>query len=751
MREIPRQKLPFNEKDPNTSEGYNWCKNNIQARLEMSDFTGSQSHHKQYLKRLYDFYNGNIENNEYAYVTQPYGSTRQNYPARIRTYPIIKPIIDTLLGEKAKRPLNYQVIATNSDTVDMKEDMKHQEIKKNLYQQFLLELSRQGVPIEDLDEEPPPPEQVVEAFERNYRDQRAVTGQQILNYIERQQELHDKFQLAWFHFLVSGEVYTYRYVEAGETVYEILNPLDVDYDKDVETTFVEDADWAVVRRLLTPSSVIDKYYETLDDDQVHRIENPRNDLDPTYLYHYHSERSSYPDYRRKSVEEAQVFWKSRKKIGIVSWWDEELGLLEKEVDENYQLMEDETVEWLWVNEIWEGTRLDGDIFVNMRPLVHQRRNVDNLSICKLPINGRRYSDVNSENISLVSIGIPYQLMYDIYNYRLENAIARSKDFIAQFDINLIPSDMSMETFMYYTEATGIAWVDYNKEGVQLNPQHQTVLDLSVKTVQYYIELLQHIIMEWERVSGVNRQRQGKIQQYEGAGVTQAAIEQSSNITEDYHRKFSQLEKRDLWALLDYSKDAYVTGKKTSYVLDDASVATLEVDGMQHMQTEYGIFVSDSTKENEKLEYIRSLSEALVQNGAPLSTIIDVIDANSTTTMKDKVKKAERSIQELQQAQQQAERQQKDRELQDKQMERRHESEQNELDRQKDVQVALIRSGSTADVQQHREFREEMKDRSTEQLEQQKLQEEQRKNQKEEELREKEIEAQKEQKKMKYDS
>ena len=129
------------------------------------------------------------------------------------------------------------------------------------------------------------------------------------------------------------------------------------------------------------------------------------------------------------------------------------------------------------------------MYIKIHPSVNQRTSLDNNSTCKLPINGRRYSDVNSTNISLVKLGIPYQLNYNIYKYRLELAIARSKDIIAQFDINMIPKKWDMDKFMYYVEGSGIAWVDYNKEGIQLNHQHQSVLDMSIKTIEQYISLL----------------------------------------------------------------------------------------------------------------------------------------------------------------------------------------------------------------------------------------------------------------------
>ena len=115
---------------------------------------------------------------------------------------------------------------------------------------------------------------------------------------------------------------------------------------------------------------------------------------------------------------------------------------------------------------------------------------------------------------------------------MELAIARSKDIIAQFDINMIPKKWDMDKFMYFVEGTGIAWVDYNKEGINLSPQHQSVLDMSIKTIAQYLQLLESIQLEWEKISGVNRQRQGGIGPYEGKAASQQAIVQSSHITED---------------------------------------------------------------------------------------------------------------------------------------------------------------------------------------------------------------------------
>ena len=235
--------------------------------------------------------------------------------------------------------------------------------------------------------------------------------------------------------------------------------------------------------------------------------------------------------------------------------DPETNMIEElEVEDGFRMPRElkeqgAKLDWKWVNEVWEGTRVDGRFYININPISHQRLSLDNPSKCKLPINGRRYSDINSSNISLVKLGIPYQLNYNIYKYRLELSIAKSKDMIAQFDINMIPKKWDMDKFMYYVEGTGIAWVDYNKEGIQLNPQHQSVLDMSIKTIQQYVTLLESILQEWEKISGVSRQRQGEIGAYEGKASSQQAILQSSHITEDLFRKFERMEQRDFSSII----------------------------------------------------------------------------------------------------------------------------------------------------------------------------------------------------------
>ena len=682
---IPRQRIPLSQKSKK------WREDCVEAYINLSKFGVSER--RSYLKSLYDYYNGVIDEQDYRYVLKPYGKTRNNFPSKLRNYPIIKPIIDLLLGEKAKRPLNYTVTVKNSDSASIKQEEKNKkllELASQLFMQQIRPEEMQG------DQAPQPPKQLMEEFERSYVDRRALKGQAALNYIMQNEEMKHKFQKGFFHYLVAGEVYSHKGVIRNEPFYHVLNPLDIDYDKDPDLEFVEDGDWAMVRKYAHASTIIDTFGEYLTDEQILELENPQQASADSYLlYRAEATGSDENIYRNRLVECITVYWKSRKRIGFLQYPDPLTGVVEEMiVEEGFRLPREmreggATVRYEWVNEVWEGTRIDGRFFININPLSNQRTSLDNPSRCKLPINGRKYSDINSDNISLVSLGIPYQLNYNIFKYRMELAIARSKDIIAQFDINMIPKKWDMDKFMYFVEGTGIAWVDYNKEGIQLSPQHQSVLDMSIKTIDQYLALLDSIMQEWEKISGVNRQRQGGIGPYEGKAASQQAIVQSSHITEDLFRKYARFEQRELQGLMDYSKEAWVNGKKGMYVMPDNTVETLDIESLEHMESEYGVFVSDAGRDQDKLEQARALSQAMVQNGVPASAVLDMFDTENFIGLKDKIQKAEAAQKELERAQQEAQQKMQEQQMQMQQQQLEQERLEKDKDRQVEIEKALI--------------------------------------------------------------
>ena len=721
---IPNQALPIKEKTTA------WKQQTVDGYLKRSNFGMGPRDHKRELIKLYDYYNGVTYDEDYQYILKPYGGKeRVNFPAELRTYPLIKPAVDLLIGEKLKRPFNFSCIVTNPDVVTIKEEAKKQAVLENMYQWFVNRLNESGTDTGiESDPEVELPEHVEKIFERNWKDHRAIIAQNALRYLVPYLHWHEKHQTGFFDFLVSGYVFSHRGIWNNDPFYEMLNPIEVDYDKDPDVDFVEDGSWATIRQMASRASVVDRFHQHLTEAEIERLQNPRNSY-KNETYWYSREDNTFYDEWDEYTEVCTVYWKSLKKVGFRLYIDEFGEELEDVVDEDYKLnpQTDIDVQWNWINEVWQGYRIDGDIYVDIRPHDVPRAGLDNPSKTKLPINGRSYSNRNSKNISFVLLGIPYQVSYDIFKYRLESAISRSKDILAVFDINMVPTNWTMDKFMAIVEATGIAWVDYAKEGAQFNPQHQAVIDLSIKTVEQYLSLLRYIKEEWETISGVTRQRMGEMSQYEGKATSEQSIIQSSHITEDIFRKYSYFEERDLQAVLDYSQPAWINGKKSMYILPDGTPQYLDIDE-DFALAEIGVFVLDSSKEVEKFNQIRSLGAVALEQGTQLSTVASMIDSDSFIELKEKIKEAEALREQAEQAQQEFEAEMVEREQQSKQEERDHEKELKLMELNNKIELELIKQAekSTDDEGWKKEL-EERKVALEEQMEPRKQSETERAN------------------------
>lgn len=735
---IPRQTLPESEK---TST---WRESTVEAYIDQANFKLGSNSYRQWLLKLYDYYNGKVDSSDYSYVLEPYGKKRDNFPAELRNFNILKPSIDLLIGEKAKRPFNWNIIISSPDVLTVKEHVKNETVKENLYQWFVNKLNDAGFQTGMESEEIELPQQIEQIFERNWKDNRAIMAQKTLNYLIPYLDWYNKTQIGWKDFLVSGYAFTHRGVYNNEPFYNILNPLDVDYDKDPNTFFVEDGNWAVIRELSSRNSVVDKFYKHLSEEDIQRLENPRNTNRDVFFW-YNQDEQIFHDEWDSYTEVVTVYWKSFKQIAVRTYIDEFEEEHEEIMDEDYEFNPETDINltYEWINEVWQGFRIDGDIYIDIRPLDHQRSSIDNPSKCKLPVNGRAYSDRNSSNISLLELGIPYQLSYNIFKYRLENAIAKSKDILALIDISLIPEGWTMDKFMFMVEATGIAWVDYQKEGVQFNPQHQSVMDMSIKTIGQYVELLRFIKEEWEYLSGITRQRMGEMSQYEGKATSQQAIVQSSHITEDYFRKYAALEERDLQCIIDYSQLAWINGKKAAYIMSDGTQQYLDIDPDSWVHAEIGIFVKDASVEQEKLNQLKALGQSAMQNGVPMSIIGEIIESDNFVEVKDKIKKAERSMQEMEEQAQKLEQQMLEQQQQMEQQKLDREDRNKELDRQNNLEVEIIKQETAEEIDElWKQELERRKQQHEEVIETREQRETERSNRAQERLKEKEIQVKK---------
>lgn len=695
---FPKQKLTTAQKTKT------WAKESVDSLIARS--TSNWNNRKKRIMRLLDMYYGAIQDEDYMHLLQPYGKEREHWPFKIKNYPIVSTKVDRLLSEYRKRANKFQVICTNSDASSLKQEELNSLINKSFEQKFINRMNELGINTQVPSQEVQMPHVISDLFEASYKDKRAIRGQRALNYIWQNCELDRKHAKGFQWWLITGEAYSKRDVCYNDVEQTLCSPLQIDYDKDPNIDFVEDGSWVVYRDYCTVSSIIDKYHKELKPADIDKLEN--GDLATKDALDYSSWMANNPYMAsiQAPFSSAEVYipvthvtWKSFKKVGIVTYVDEFGDIQQEYVDDTYVPGDksEESIEWEWISEWWESTKIGSDIYILTRPVPVQRDYFGNISKNKCPYNGRAFNNLNYKPMSLVERGYTYQTDYNEARYRLNSSIAKAKDVMALLNLDLIPKKWGndIDKWLEYGEKSGILFVDYSKEGLKLNAQHQNILDLTNKSIQNYIETCRFIRDEWDSVSGISRQMEGNITQQDEVGTTNQAILQSSLIVEEYFAEYAELVERDLQALLDLSKIAWVGSKKSIYITGDLDEGMFEIDGDEHAESEYGVFVLDSMKYNTKLELIRQQVQHFIQNGTKASVIADMIDSDNISIIKMKMKAAEKAEEDLNRAMEEYKAQQA-KELQaqaeaheNKLLDRAEMSKQ--LDRENKLQVAEINS------------------------------------------------------------
>lgn len=621
------------------------------------------------IRIFYSAYNNQLPDSYFRYVINPLNSSNQDYtnwPARLRPYTIIRPNVDLLEGEYERRPFAFTVKVHNADAVNVLQDKQYQAILQTLQQQFINALNERGHDTGQPTQETEPPEKIKELMASNYRDQRAMMGEAALDIIIDRQHLEEKFRKMLHDWLIAGECYSFKGMRGEKMVYEVVSPLDMDYDKAPDVDYIEDGQWAVRRMYMTSSDVNDFFYEELKADEIDIIEDENGHMTLRGVgTGMQAMVRDDRDLRRSKVVVFHVTWKYMMKVGILTYINDMGETEQMEVPEQYKVDKQagESVEWYWVNQVWEGYRLSDNMYFGMRPLPSQRNTVNNLSECKLPYNGRRFSDRHAQNVSIVEMGLAYETLHRILHFNLEKTIAKSKGKIILLDKNVIPrkDGWDEEKFFYWAEANGFALIDRNQPGVDKTFNQYTVLDLGLyQHITSIIEIMEYIKKEWDELLGITRQRKGDVKSSDTARGTQAAIGQSAVISERIFSKFEEFVRAELQGLLDVSKLAWVDGFQALHQGDDLRSSILQIDPSQYVETDYGVDISRSARDLQNLEMVRQQVQSFAQNGSTPSTIIDVVQAQSLSKLRSILKEAERASIEANQKAQMAEQEHEER-------------------------------------------------------------------------------------------
>jgi hypothetical protein len=670
----PQQRLSTKKKLGKGKFGKAWRESNVDYYASKNSVLGSL---KYEFEEMYKMAAGYINDDDYTYMLDPYNtnSTRKIH-AELRNYDIVSPILQMLMGEKSNRKSDPIVVAINSDITTIQEQKLKELVTGELQQMFINTLNTfadSGIVSRDIKGY----EQIQTEVD-SIKDDKAITGQHALNYIVEEKEIKRKLRKGFYDMICTGYVFSYKDIRYKNLIYDTYTPTDCGYTCSQDTEFIEDGEAAWVRRYMTVSDILDEFYDELTKEELERLEKFEdtgyNTTDYTSteaadLINSMTKNGLFRNIKwdTKSTKNDQhevvyVNWKSKVKIGLLKGVDAFGNEYEEIVEEDFPVRPDETIEWFWVNQTWEGTRIGDDIYKRIRPISFQRGTLDNPSACKLLINGRNVLSRHFFTKSIVKKLQPFQKRYNAVHWHIEKVMNKNKDKIVLMPKNLIPTSGGLNTsrMMHFADKHGFLFTDeIDPKSVDQFKSIQ-VLDLSLGDyLKYLYDALAFIRLEAEEAIGITRARKGQTMASDGKGVTEQAIFQSAVISEELFLEYEEFEKREYQGLLDLSKYAWQDGKKAWYIDSEKRRVLLDIIGREHRETEYAISVQNGKEEHQKLNEITDMKnvQAMIQNGTAPHIIAKMKNVKSMEEMIDILEidheKFEANQQQAQQAEQQA--------------------------------------------------------------------------------------------------
>jgi len=711
IKEFPSQKKSTTEKNEE------WKKQCVDAAESLIFFQNQGLRDRRLQKKVnYDLYNGVINKADMERICNPFNIQVQDFPAQPKNYPITNPYIQALKGEEIKRRFDWKVIVVNEDAISDKEQQLKTKVIDYLRSVVEKELNGQQVPDEEI-------EKRIKYLKYDYQDLREISATRLLEFYTKYLDVKTTFSKGWEDFLLVGEeIYAIEEINNNPSLRK-CNPLNTYFLTSPNSNYIEDCDIVLEESYIPTGQVIDNYYSYLTPDEIDMLEKRQGPTSnnesgalgytnkPMTFLDTELNSSGYLDTNnipfstiggaydsQGNVRVLRAVWKSLRKVGVLEYYDENLGHVSETVSEEYKLSAEEkalgvTLKWIWINEAWEGTKIASSIYVKMEPRKLQFRKSDDLSYCSLGYVGTMCNTNSSKVQSLFDIMKPYQYSYNAYAYRLELAHIKSYGKIGEIDLAEIPDGWTHDMAMYYATVLGFKVKDSFKEAkkgaatgkiVGNMTGHSNVMDMEQRSiVSQTLEMLQYLDQQLAVITGINRQRQGQVSGDDGLGTTQEARAASATITESYFKMHDNTKIRVLRHLLESAKYCVKNGnKKIQNVLDDMTSSIYSIDGEQLNEAEYGILVGDAAMDTNTIQAMQRATEMAIQTGTVnLTQLMDVYSTESLSSIRRKIEEAEAKKLEQQQQQLQQEQQMHQQQLELQKQIHDEELYQRELDRQ----------------------------------------------------------------------
>jgi len=679
-------------------------------------------------------------------------------PAYVKMYSIITTPVNELVGEITKRPDTFRVKAFDDDSkaeeLQFKTDILQEYVIGQAKQKIVQQAAMQGEEIDEEELQQLTMDQVKDVLD-SYTSVAEKWANHVLTCQKAEFNLKEKSEDAFRDLLISGREFYHIYEDNSKLGFnvEVANPKNTWFLTTPDRKWISDptgraqgAYAAGTVQVMELSEII----ESIPDLTKEEIDHLRSSLQDYGLINVRESNLGNPNaipgidsvqydtfdplvLQTRMIIESEMkenndglkdflgltsnvssfgykyvvvrsYWISKKKIGKVIYLDELGNEQSVLVDENYKsgtIPTQESIEWGWINQWYQGTKIGPDIY-HIKPFKL-------LNYC--PIIGTTFEVKNTEAKSLVDLMKPFQVLYNVCMNQLYKLLEKEvgKVYLTSIRHISIPKDGDAQDALDIWEMEarnrGVMFIDDSPENLKSPSSFNQFRDIDLtrtQEIQSRYTLAQQLKNEcWELV-GMSKQRMGSVSASESATGTNTAIQQSYSQTEPLFVAHEYIMGQLYQSIIDAA--LYVESKKPqstlSYITNEGEAAFVQVNGSDLKFRDLKVFLTNRPEDKQMFDELRGLSQAVIQNGGSLYDVIELYSTKSMRAMKKVFKELRDRQMQVQDQQMQTQQQQIDQQreiaaaqLQQAQLQKEQEiandNYQNELDRINKKEIALI--------------------------------------------------------------
>jgi hypothetical protein len=692
-------------------------------------------------------------------------------PSYVKHYSIVTTPVNELVGEISKRPDTYRVKAFDDDSqaeeLQFKTEMLQQYIMNEAKQKIIENLAMQGEEIDEEQVQQMTMDEVKEELD-SYTSIAEKWANHVLTCQKADFNLKEKSEDAFRDLLISARQFYHIYEDNSKLGFniEVANPKNTWFLTTPDRKWISDptgraqgAYAAGTVQVMELSEII----EAIPDLTKEEIDHLRSSLQDYGLINVRESNLGNPNapegidsvvydtydplvlQTRMMIESemkenndglkdflgltsnvssfgykyvvVRSYWISKKKIGKLIYLDEMGNEQSTLVDETYKsglMPTQQSLEWGWINEWYQGTKIGPDIY-HIKPFKL-------LNYC--PIIGTTYEVKNTEAKSLVDLMKPFQVIYNVCMNQLYKLLEKEVGKVQLMSLRHIPipkdgdAQDALDIWEMEARNRGVVFIDDSPENLKAPSSFNqfTALDLTrTQEIQSRYQLAQQMKMEcWELV-GMSRQRMGSVAASESATGTNTAMQQSYSQTEPLFIAHEYVMGQLYQAIIDSA--LYIASSKPqstlSYITSEGQSAFVQVNGTDLKFRDLKVFPTNRPEDTQMFNELRQLAQPLMQNGGSLYDVIELYSTKSMREMKktfkdlrDKQDAMQQQAQQLEQQKLQQQQEQAQAQMQQaiqmKEADVAHQDYQNELDRINKKEIAVIQAlgrneNATADL------------------------------------------------------